>query len=92
MQPIYVLYAALAVFTVSLTLYLLTRSMWNGLDARIDDSGTIGFSEIDKQNVRGRFGLNQNVIEKSVRKHDGQKARLEKLEAHFKTDFFVGVN
>ncbi len=92
MQPLYVLYAALAVFTTSLALFLLTRHMWNGLDARIDDSGTIGFSKIDEANVRGRFGLNEAVIDKSVVKHDVQKARLVKLEAYFKADYFVGVN
>lgn len=95
MQSIYVLYASVAVFILSLVTFLFTRYLWNGLDSRIDDSGTIGFSEIDKQNVRGRFGLNQAVLDKSVVKHDAQKARLVKLEGQFEVDTvdsFVGVN
>ena len=92
MQPVYVLYATFAVFVTSIALYLLARHMWNGLDARIDDFGTIGFSKTDEANVRGRFSLNQNVIDKSVVRHDTQKSRLVKLEEYFKSDYFVGVN
>jgi len=92
MQPIYVLYAALTVFVVSLFLFLFTRHLWNGLDARIDDSGTIGFSKMDEANIRGKFDLNRAVLDKSVARHDAQKSRLVKLERFFEADNFVGVN
>jgi len=92
MQSIYVLYSALAVFAFSLSLFLFIKYLWRGLDARIDDSGTIGFSKMDEANIRGKFDLNRVVLDKSVARHDTQKARLVKLESVFEVDTFVGVN